>query len=230
MGEQFDKILVVAAHPDDELLGVGGTIKRITQNNGIANALILAEGQTSRKKNRAETTQDVIDSLRNNSKEAAKILGYSDIEFCDYPDNRMDELDRLDIIKCISEYIEKYIPDIIFTHHIGDLNVDHRRVCEAVLTACRPVGDYCVKRIYSFETPSSTEWNYSSENRFRPNVYFDITDTLDYKLKAIMCYKSELRDYPHPRSIGALRALAGYRGSNVGFKYAEAFELLREVN
>ena len=115
------------------------------------------------------------------------------------------------------------------SHHHGDLNIDHRRVCEAVLTAVRPMQGERVKRIYAFETPSSTEWNYNFESPFCPNVYFNITESLEAKLAAMACYRSELRDAPHPRSLEALRALAAYRGSNVGYRYAEAFMLLREL-
>ncbi len=109
------------------------------------------------------------------------------------------------------------------------MNIDHRRTCEAVLTACRPVGQYNVQRIYAFETASSTEWNYDYTDPFRPNVYFDITGCVEAKIKGMACYRSESREYPHPRSSEALRALARYRGSNVGFEAAEAFMLLRET-
>ena len=126
-------------------------------------------------------------------------------------------------------FIEKYQPDTVFTHHHGDLNIDHRIVCEAVLTACRPVGNYTVERIYAFETPSSTEWNYTYGEPFIPSVYFDVSETLEAKIKGMECYKSESARYPHPRSPEALRALAAVRGSNVGFDGAEAFMVLREV-
>ena len=134
----------------------------------------------------------------------------------------------LDIVKTVGGYVEKYNPDTVFTHHHGDLNVDHRITCEAVLTACRPVGKYGVNRIYAFETPSSTEWNYIYENAFCPNVYFDVTNTLEAKIRGMSCYRTENTAYPHPRSPEALRALARYRGSNVGFEMAEGFMLLRE--
>jgi len=222
-------VLVVAAHPDDELLGEGGTVRLLANHNKIVRAVILVEGQTSRSDKREETKQSVISELRENARNAAKEAGFSSIDFCGFPDNRLDSVDLLDIIKTVSKYIEKYHPDTIFTHHHGDLNVDHRRVCEAVLTACRPVGKYGVERIYAFETPSSTEWNYIYENPFQPTVFFDVTDTIEAKIRGMSCYPSESTQYPHPRSPEALRALAQYRGSNVGCHYAEAFELLREV-
>lgn len=223
------KILVFAAHPDDELLGLGGTIRRLVNEGVEARAVIMAEGITSRASTREEADKDELEKLKEDAKQASEIIGYSGIDFCGLPDNRMDGLDLLSVIKLVSNYVEKYKPDTIFTHHHGDLNIDHRITCEAVLTACRPVGNYDVKRIYAFETPSSTEWNYNYTESFNPNVYFDISDTLEAKIKGMGCYKSESAKYPHPRSPESLSALAQHRGSNVGMKYAEAFMLLREV-
>ncbi len=226
----MEKILVVAAHPDDELLGLGGTIRRFANAGKEVHAVIMAEGITSRSDKRDEADQKELDELKEDAKKAAQIVGYQSIEFCGFPDNRMDEVDLLDIIKVVSKYVEKYKPDTIFTHHHGDLNIDHRRTCEAVLTACRPVGEYGVKKIYAFETPSSTEWNYVYNEPFTPNVYFDVTDTLEAKVEGMACYRSESTVYPHPRSGEALRALGKLRGSNVGFELAEAFMLLRECH
>lgn len=226
---EIKSIIVFAAHPDDELLGEGGTIRRLVNEGAIAHAVILAEGITSRANSRAEADKNELEELQKDARAAADEIGYSTIDFCGLPDNRMDELDLLDIIKIVSSYVEKYTPDTIFTHHHGDLNIDHRKTCEAVLTACRPVGDYCVKRIYAFETPSSTEWNYEYVEPFKPNVYVDVTNTVEAKIKGMVCYRSESTVYPHPRSTEALRALASYRGSNCGFDKAEAFMLLRDV-
>lgn len=222
------KILVFAAHPDDELLGLGGTVRRLANEGKEVRVVIMAEGLTSRNDKRSDTDLSELLALQKDARKAAAEVGYTSIDFCGLPDNRMDSVDLLDIIKVISGYVEKYRPDTIFTHHHGDLNIDHRRTCEAVLTACRPVGDNTVKRIYAFETPSSTEWNYVYEAPFTPNVYFDVTDTLEAKIRGMACYRTESTQYPHPRSAEALRALGHYRGSNVGFAMAEAFELLRE--
>lgn len=223
------QVLIVAAHPDDELLGVGGTVRRLVDEGICVRAVILAEGLTSRGGQRADTAQSELEELQKDARAAAKEVGYTSIDFCGFPDNRMDEVDLLDIIKVVNSFVEKYQPDTIFTHHHGDLNIDHQRTCEAVLTACRPVGDYCVERIYAFETPSSTEWNYRYEEPFCPNVFFDVTDTLEAKIRGMACYRTESAVYPHPRSPEALRALGQYRGTNVGVPLAEAFELLREV-
>lgn len=224
----MNKVLVFAAHPDDELLGLGGTIRRLVNEGVEAHAVILAEGITSRSDKRELANNDELKELQDDARKAATIVGYSTIDFCDLPDNRMDGCELLDVIKIVSKYVDKYKPDTIFTHHHGDLNIDHRITCEAVLTACRPVNDYGVKRIYAFETPSSTEWNYTYNESFRPNVYFNVTETLEAKIDGMACYRSESTKYPHPRSAEALRSLGKYRGSNVGYEMAEAFELLRE--
>ena len=226
---ELKNILVFAAHPDDELLGVGGTVRRRVDEGADARAVILAEGMTSRSDHREDTEQSELIRLQEDARKAAEEVGYASIEFCGLPDNRMDSVELLDIVKLVSGYVEKYHPDTVFTHHHGDLNIDHRITCEAVLTACRPVGKYCVRRIYAFETPSSTEWNYIYQEPFTPNVYVDVTDTLEAKIRGMACYRTESTVYPHPRSPEALRALGQYRGSHAGLRMAEGFILLREV-
>ena len=222
-------VLVVAAHPDDELLGVGGTIRKLANNGAECRAIIVGEGITSREDKRTDVDLHELNELKKDAIAAAELIGYKTIDFCELPDNRLDSMDMLDIIKIISPYIEKYKPETIFTHHHGDLNIDHRRVCEAVLTACRPIGNYFVESILAFETPSSTEWNYIYEKPFMPNVFFDITDTIEAKIEGMECYRSESTKFPHPRSPEALKALAEYRGSNVGVEKAEAFMCMRTV-
>ena len=189
----------------------------------------MAEGITSRADSRSDADVTEVKELQNDACMAAEIIGYKSIDFCGLPDNRMDGMELLDIIKIVSIYVEKYDPDTIFTHHHGDLNIDHRITCEAVLTACRPVGDYGVKRIFAFETPSSTEWNYNYSEPFTPNVFFDVTDTVWEKITAMSCYLSESTQYPHPRSPEGLESLARLRGTSSGFKMAEAFMLLRAL-
>lgn len=222
------KVLVFAAHPDDELLGVGGTVRRLADEGITVRAVIMAEGLTSRADSREVVDKGCLLRLQEDARKAAEIVGYKSIEFCGLPDNRMDGMELLDIIKVVSKYVEKYQPDTIFTHHHGDLNVDHRITCEAVLTACRPVGEYCVKRIFTFETPSSSEWNFLYPEPFIPNVYFDVSGTLEAKVEGMAYYRTENTIYPHPRSAEALRSLGRLRGSNVGFEMAEGFMLLRE--
>lgn len=222
-------VLVFAAHPDDELLGLGGTVRRMADEGACIRAVIMAEGLTSRADAREEADRSGLLELQADARRASETVGYSSIDFCGFPDNRMDGLELLDVVKTVSKHVEKYNPDTVFTHHHGDLNIDHRRTCEAVLTACRPAGKYGVERIYAFETPSSTEWDFRYGAPFCPNVFFDVTDTLEAKIRGMACYRTESAAYPHPRSPEALWALGRYRGSNVGMGMAEAFELLREV-
>lgn len=220
-------VLVFAAHPDDELLGLGGTVRRLADTGATVRAVIMAEGITSRAEKREEADLSALKVLQTDAKNASKVIGYKSIDFCGLPDNRMDSMDLLDVIKIVSNYVEKYQPDTIFTHHHGDLNIDHRITCEAVLTACRPVGNYEVKRIYAFETPSSSEWNFNYQEPFTPNVYVDVTNTFEAKIKGMACYRTESAEYPHPRSTEGLRSLGRLRGTNAGFNMAEAFMLLR---
>jgi LmbE family N-acetylglucosaminyl deacetylase len=223
-------MLTIVAHPDDEILGVGGTLAKYINDGDEVYCLILGEGMTSRNKKREDTEQEKLEELHNDTLKAAEIIGFKDVFFSNFPDNRFDSVDLLDIIKEIEKYIVKINPDIIYTHHHGDLNIDHQKTFEAVLTACRPVGEYNIKEIYAFETPSSTEWNFSyGDNSFNPNVFVDITEIIDKKLKAMGCYQSEIRDYPHPRSIEALKTISKKWGTVVGKEYVEAFELVRQV-
>ncbi len=222
-------VLVFAAHPDDELLGVGATVCRLAREGACVRAVILAEGLTSRGNKRSDIDAAELKELQKDARAAAKVVGYTSIDFCGLPDNRMDGVELLEIVKIVCAYVEKYNPDTIFTHHHGDLNIDHRKTCEAVLTACRPVNGRQVQRIYAFETPSSTEWNYGGPEAFTPNVFFDVTETLEKKIAGMACYRTESAAYPHPRSPEALRALGRYRGSGAGFEMAEGFELLREL-
>ena len=221
-------ILIIVAHPDDEVLGCGGTIAKLSHDYDIY-TLILGEGITSRDIPNEEKKEE-LKELKKQSDEANKILGVKKVFFEDFPDNRFDTVPLLDIIKSIEKVIQKIKPEEIFTHHYGDLNIDHQIVHKAVLTATRPVADYTVKKILLFEVLSSTEWNYQNQNNaFTPNTYIDISDTLNKKLVAMKCYKSEIRDYPHPRSLEAIEILAKKRGVEVGLKYAEAFNLIRSI-
>lgn len=224
-------VLVVAAHPDDEILGVGSTVARHVANGDKVFALILGEGQTSRGEHREDISSNVVEKLHNNTMESAKTVGYSDIFFADFPDNRFDEVDLLDIVKVVEKKIRELTPEIIYTHYSGDLNVDHQYTARAVLTATRPIGDYSVNEIYAFETLSSTEWNfdYSAQPAFSPNVFVDITDFYDRKVEAMKCYISELCNFPHPRSIEGMDVLSKTRGMAAGMERAEAFMLVRRI-
>jgi len=224
------KILVIAAHPDDEVLGCGGTIARHALQGDMVYCLILGEGITSRYKQRTKASGRKLKQLKSEVKRAAQFLGTKKIFLREFPDNRFDTVPLLEIVKVIEEVKETLKPEVIYTHHQGDLNIDHQITCKAVLTACRPLKGETVKTIYSFEIPSSTEWTAPrSHNYFMPNVFVDISATLDKKIEALKAYSCELREYPHPRSPEVLRALALRWGSAAGGEAAEAFELIRAI-
>ncbi len=223
------KILVVAAHPDDEVLGCGGTMARLARASSSVYTLILGEGITSRDDIRdTSKRKKEIQSLRDQAKKANTLLGVKKTFTFDFPDNRFDTVALLDIVKALEKVKKEVKPDTVFTHCNGDLNIDHRITFEAVMVAFRPVKGETVKEIYSFEVPSSTEWGFGRINSgFNPNVFLDISNSLNLKLKAMGQYKSEKRAFPHPRSVKALRAIASGWGSASGCEVAEAFELIR---
>ncbi len=227
----MNKVLVIAAHPDDEVLGVGATIAKHVSKGDIAGCLILGEGQTSRFQTREAADHKAVTELHKDTLLSSKEIGYQFVHFADLPDNRFDHVDLLDIIKIVEKEIGEFQPDIIYTHYSGDLNIDHQLTFRAVITASRPVNDYSVKEIYAYETLSSTEWNFSGEGRgFKPNVFIDVEDFYMAKVAAMKHYRSELCEFPHPRSIKAMEVLAQKWGSVVGKSYVEAFELIRKVD
>jgi N-acetylglucosamine malate deacetylase 1 len=220
------KILVVSAHPDDEVLGCGGTIARHVKEGSQVYLIILGEGITSRFSKREKGLgSSALKTLRTHISDASKLLGIKRTYTFDLPDNRFDSIDLLDIVKVIENVMNELKPDIIYTHHRNDLNIDHRIAFDATLTACRPIEGASVKEIYSYEVPSSTEWNYPCV--FQPNVYIDVSKTIKNKTAAMRAYKSEIRKWPHPRSEKAIIALSQKRGYEIGFDNAEAFELIR---
>jgi len=222
------KLLIVAAHPDDEVLGCFGTVARLIKEGYEAYTLILGEGKTSRDEQRVvENKKDEIEVLNSEIQKANNTIGIKKVFVESFPDNRFDNVDLLDIIKVISKVKEEVKPDIIFTHYENDLNIDHQLTYKAVITATRPMEDECVKEIYSFEILSSTEWNYPLS--FSPDVFFDISDTLGLKIKAMKEYRSELCEYPHPRSLEGIELNAKYQGIKVGKNYVEAFKSIRVV-
>ena len=229
----YDKILVIAAHPDDEILGSGATVKKWINSGTTAYALILAQGVTSRfsdVKGEEKEIQTKLNNLKKESNASADIIGFSELYFEDFPDNRMDSVDLLDVIQSIEKHVERIKPTIILTHHTGDLNIDHRVTFEAVITACRPLSGSSVKKLYSFQIPSSTEWHFPyHKNSFSPNTFIDVSSTIHSKIEAMKCYKSEMRKAPHPRSEDILMTIAGQWGSVANMEYAEAFELIYSI-
>ncbi|WP_405208884.1 PIG-L deacetylase family protein [Aquimarina sp. LLG6339-5] len=227
------RILVVVAHPDDELLGLGATMhKLINEHECVVRAIILGEGITSRSDSRdPDSWQKELEIHRNNIQTAQKAIGYDSVRIYDFPDNRFDSVDLLDIIKVVEKEKEVFEPEIIFTHHGGDVNIDHQRTFEAVITSTRPMDYEKVQTIITFETPSGTEWIASSEpRRFIPNLYIEVGEhNVDAKIKGMEAYEFEKRKYPHPRSPEALKILAQQRGVIVGKEYAEAFMIIRTI-
>ena len=220
------RLLIVVAHPDDEVLGCFGTVSKMICKGWKASTLVLCKGKMSRG---VVDEQEVID-LRKEMYEANKAIGIEDVVQASFPDNAFDKVPLLDIIKLIEKEKRRCQPDIIFTHYANDLNIDHQITYRAVLTATRPLQTETVKEIYSMEIPSSTEWNaFSQRTIFAPNVFSDISTTIDLKLKAMSFYKSELRAYPHPRSLRHIRELARVNGTKVGLEYSENFILTRKI-
>jgi LmbE family N-acetylglucosaminyl deacetylase len=214
----MNKILVIAAHPDDEILGLGSTLHKHALSGDKIYCLILGEGAICRETERG--------NLIKQSREAAKIIGFRNIQFECLPDNKFDTIPLLEICRIVERHVKEICPDIIYTHFKGDLNIDHRLTYQAVITACRP-GCSTVKEIYAFETPSSTEWG----EGFRPNVFSEIGEIeLGRKFAALKCYETEIGESPHPRSIQALMSRAEYWGQLAGVKLAEAFELVKKIN
>ena len=216
------KLLIVAAHPDDEVLGCFGSVAKLIKEGYEAYTLILGEGKTSRGEGKKE-----IKKLHKEIKKANEVIGIKEVFIESLPDNKFDSIPLLDIVKVVEKYKNLIKPDIIFTHYENDLNIDHRLTYQAVLTATRPMSDETTKEIYSFEILSSTEWNYPLS--FSPDVYFDISDTLDKKIKAMSFYKSELREYPHPRSLEGIELNAKYWGMRLGKKAVESFKSVRVI-
>ena len=225
-----DSVLVVAAHPDDEILGCGGTMTRLVREGREVRIAILVEGMSSRYAHREDADQLLLQHIHARAQQAADKVGAKELILCNLPDNRLDTVPLLDVVKTVEDLVARFRPETIYTHHPGDLNVDHGVVHRAVLTATRPMSGQCVLDVYAFEVPSSTEWAFQRLGpSFRPNVFVDIADSLEIKIAALACYDTETRKFPHPRSPEALRAIATRWGSVVGLQAAEAFELIRSV-
>ncbi len=215
-------ILVIAAHSDDEALGCAGTMAKHVASGDSVHVLFMTDGVGSRSVESNEASQ-----RQTASQKAAEILQVSSIQNLDFPDNKMDSVPLLGVTQAIEKVITEIQPEIIYTHHIGDLNIDHQITHKAVMTACRPQPGFCVKEIYAFEVLSSTEWQTPSLMPFTPNVFVDITEHIEMKEKVLEAYADEMRAPPHSRSIDNAINLAKVRGNSIGAEYAEAYELVR---
>lgn len=220
----------MAAHPDDEVLGCGGTIHRLTQSGTSVNILFLTDGVSSR--DGYEINEQVeIDNRRQSAVEASRVLGANFPIFFDLPDNQLDAVPLLRVVKLIEAEIDKYKPDTVITHFRNDLNVDHRIASEATAVACRPQATSPVQKVLFFEVPSSTEWQMENgQPTFAPNYFIDLEGHLEFKLNALLCYRQELRKWPHSRSVEAVEHLCRWRGASVGKGAAEAFILGRQIS
>jgi LmbE family N-acetylglucosaminyl deacetylase len=216
---------VVAAHPDDEVLGCGGTTARLAGEGHVVYTAILGEGITARSPNPGEADRALLGRMQACSRRVADLMGVKELSLHELPDNRFDSVPLLEVIKVVEELVQRWQPTVIYTHHPGDLNIDHQVVNRAVLTAVRPMEGQSVRELYMFEVPSSTEWTFQQLTPvFKPNVFVNIESTLPLKIEGMGLYGSEVRKFPHPRSPEALTAIARRWGSVVGCRAAEAFE------
>jgi len=226
---KYERTLVIVAHPDDEVLGCGGTVSRLLSMGKEVHLLVLGSVTTSRYKENADEESWKKDAYNSEMEKATDFLGISSIKQADFDDNRLDTYPLLEIIKVIEGVKNRVKPDLIMTHDYTDLNVDHKITHQAVMTAFRPDIKYNKFRIMTFEILSSTECQDQAMAMFSPNCYVDITNHFSKKIGAMKCYKSEIKDYPHPRSLKGIECLARKRGMDVCVEFAEAFRVVREV-
>lgn len=220
------KVLVIAPHPDDEVLGCGGTIKKHKEAGDEVYVCIATKAYTP------DWSEEFIENRKKEIDNSIKVLGIKKTYFLDFPTVKLDTVLQKDLNDAISKVVEEIRPDIVFIPFPGDINKDHKIISEACLVALRPKPGISVKKVLYYEVLSETEWSKPAqkiEDVFIPNFYEDISDYLDYKLKAMECYKSELKEYPHPRSLKGIEVLAQKRGTESGVKAAEAFMLIREI-
>lgn len=210
------KILILAAHPDDEVLGMGGTIKKLSGKNQV-DLCVVSEGATAQ-----YIDKKMIKVRKESCKKSSKILGIRNITFLDFPDMKLDTISHLEINKSLEKVVTKINPEIVFTTPYNDLNKDHQIVFESTLVVTRPFSS-TVKEVLTYELPGI------KKNPFVPNRYVEITKEIAHKIKAFKMYKSEIEDFPHPRSIKAIENLSIQRGVESGLKNAEAFQIIRST-
>jgi N-acetylglucosamine malate deacetylase 1 len=219
------KAAAIFAHPDDEVLGCGGAMAWHAARGDEVRVLLLATGLRSR----GPAGEAAIHRLRDEARKAVGTVGAKSVEFADFPDNAMDSVPLLDVVKRIEAFLSDFAADVIYTHHDGDLNVDHYVVHRAVVTARRPLPGAAPFEILACEVNSSTEWGLPSQSSFVPTDFLDISGYIDRKAKALEQYTDEIRPWPHPRSVEGIKALARWRGAQSGTDAAEAYRLIRRV-
>lgn len=220
------RILVIAAHPDDEVYGMGGTIAKFSKLGHEIYTLIITEGCSSQYKEKKE----IINIKKEEALRANQFLGVKKVLFGDLPDMMLDTIPHVIINKVIEDAIEEIRPEIVFTHHYGDVNKDHQLVYQSTMVAVRSTSIQCVKKVISYQVPSSTEWSEQILiNQFAPNIYVQIAEYIEQKENAIKIYNTELREYPHPRSLQYIEIWDTSIGLKVGIKRAEAFHLVKSI-
>tara|TARA_Y100001970_G_scaffold209467_1_gene255375 strand:- start:1881 stop:2564 length:684 start_codon:yes stop_codon:yes gene_type:complete len=220
------KVLIIVAHTDDESFGCGGLIKKLSLNKNKIGAISFTNGISAR----SNTTKKEIKKRQEESIKASKILGFKWLAQFNYPDNQLDKISLLEIIKIIEKYKIKFRPNVVLTHNFSDLNIDHRKIAEATLTAFRPEPKEKLEKLLTFEIPSATDFRMlKNKKNFTPNYFVNIEKFLKFKVKAIKCYKNEVKPYPHSRSLNGIKNLCKIRGNQSGLKFAEAFEIIREI-
>lgn len=223
------KILVIAAHPDDEVLGMGGTIAKLVKEGKVVDVLIVTDGSSSQYRDSGQLAE-IIEAKKKETRNCANMLGVRDIYYGGLPDMKLDCTPHIDINQAIEKVIDKVQPDTVFTHFWGDVNMDHQNVYKSTLVTVRPVLGQVVRNLYCYRVPSSTEWTPNKDDTmFMPNYFVDIEQYAEQKYKAFACYSTELRDYPHPRSVQYLRESDKAAGLRVGMLAAEEFVMLRKL-
>ena len=218
------KVLVIAPHPDDEVIGVGGTIAKKAREGHEIYVCVVTKAFPPL------FSEEIVEQARNECREADKTLGVVETYFMDFPAVMLETVPRYKLNEGLLKYIQKIKPEEVYIPHRGDMQLDHKIIVDATMVALRPKYEHVVKRIYAYETLSETGWDIPNViNEFIPNVYEDITGEIETKLNAMKLFKSQLGDFPDARSLGAIDALARYRGATVNVNAAEAFSLIREI-
>jgi LmbE family N-acetylglucosaminyl deacetylase len=219
------RVLVFAAHPDDEVLGMGGTLcLHAAEHGDEVRVVCVTDGSSTQYPGDTE----VRERKNQEARAAATILGVTDYVHLDLPDMRLDTLAHVELNAVVEGHIRDLAPEVVYTPH-PDVNLDHRALFDSVAVAARPTPEQTVRRLLTYAPTSSTEWSPAATNWFAPNWFVDITKTLERKLEAFGKFETEQRDYPHPRNDRALRAHAELYGTTVGCEYAEPFVLVRNV-
>ncbi len=211
------KILVITPHPDDEVIAMGGTIKKLSKTNHIE-LLVISEGATSQ-----YSDKKMIKVRHDACLRSSKLLGIRNVTFLNFPDMQLDTISHIELNKSIEKFMSKFKPKVVYTSPNHDLNLDHQKVFESTLVATRPISS-SVKKLFTYELPGFTKTPYN------PNTFVDVSKSFEIKIKAFKFYKSEINPFPHPRSTKSLENLAVYRGIQSGLKKAEAFELIRKID